>query len=190
MRNPQGAPLRALYLVNDNVKAVMDATDYKRIRLVSAGVKLFGRSELAASGNSTSDAQGQEKDAAAPEGAGEESKKVKKLEFRILSDGLTALLPHLEVSKLVAGGANDLRVFLKTYYPLCSSFEDGFRNKLEALGILCPLQCIETTTADALFPAPGSHIVRFAPGDYGGATYVQHYSENMQTPLTALKPYS
>lgn len=47
VRNPIGEPTRSLYLVNDAVKAVMQNTDYTRIRLMSAGVKMFGRAEFA-----------------------------------------------------------------------------------------------------------------------------------------------
>ena len=134
VRNPDGAPVRAMYLVNDAVKAAMDATDYKRMRLVSAGVKLFGRSELGTSSKFTSGEQALEAEEA--EGAnGSGSKKGKKTEFRVLSDGLLALLPHLDLSRLVVGGPNALRIFLETYYPLCSSFDADFKSKLEALGM-------------------------------------------------------
>lgn len=128
-----------MYLVNDAVKAAMDATDYKRMRLVSAGVKLFGRSELGTSGKWTSGEQIQEMDK--PEGSNEIGmKKGKKLEFRVLSDGLLALLPHLDVSKLVVGGPMALRTFLESYYPLCSAFEADFKSNLEALSMpFCPV---------------------------------------------------
>ena len=139
VRNPDGAPVRALYLVNDAVKATMDATDYKRMRLVSAGVKLFGRSELGAASRFTSNASAQDTEDTAADSNGEasgEAKKGKKLEFRVLNDGLLALLPHLDISKLVVGGPSALRVFLESYYPLCTSFEDGFNKNLAALGAL------------------------------------------------------
>lgn len=111
----------------------MDSTDYRRMRLVSAGVKLFGRSELGTASKYTSNVRAH--DGTGSENAGEGGKKEKKVEFRVLSDGLMALLPHLDVSKLIVGGQSALRVFLQTYYPLCTSFEEDFREKLEALGV-------------------------------------------------------
>ena len=134
VRNPDGAPVRALYLVNDAVKAAMEATDYKLMRLVSAGVKLFGRSELGTSSKYASGEQAREKDSSG-EGNSNMEKKRKKVEFRVLNDGLLALLPHLDVSKLVVGGPSALRIFLTTYYPLCTTFEDEFKTKLEAIGM-------------------------------------------------------
>ena len=85
VRNPEGTPVRSLYLVNEVVKSVMVQTDYTRIRLVSAGVKLFGRSEI---GNSKAlrGAEGSEK-----------------VQFRVLMEGLLALLPYIDTEKLLSG---------------------------------------------------------------------------------------
>ncbi|KAI5118905.1 hypothetical protein M0805_002820 [Coniferiporia weirii] len=136
VRNPDGAPLRSLYLVNDAVKVVMERADYTKIRLVSAGVKLFGRSELGHAKGASS-AQSSTKDS--------------KTEFRVLSEGLLALLPYIDYEALVNGDTVALRTLLETYYPLCSSFKDPFRSNIEARAL-------------------GSHIVRFMPGEYGSVS--------------------
>lgn len=114
MRNPEGTPVRSLYLVNDAVKSVMMKTDYTRIRLVSAGVKLFGRSEI-----------GNIKALREAEGSG-------KVLFRVLSEGLLALLPYVDQEKLLVGGASELRTLLEAYHPLCSSFEEQFKTSVQS----------------------------------------------------------
>ncbi|KAH8110311.1 S-adenosyl-L-methionine-dependent methyltransferase [Phellopilus nigrolimitatus] len=137
VRNPEGTPVRSLYLVNDVVKTVMSQTDYAKIRLVSAGVKLFGRSELAT--------------AKGPLSAQHESQESAKTQFRVLSEGLLALLPYLDQESLIDGDAKAMRIFLETYYPLCSSFEQPFKSSIENKVL-------------------GSHIVRFRSGEYGSTS--------------------
>lgn len=142
VRNPDGSPVRGVYLVNDAVKAVMDATDYRRMRLVSAGVKLFGRSELGTSSkyvsNSAAAPDSSEPNMQMVDGAedpGEGSKKkTKKMEFRVLNEGLLALLPYLDVSKLTVGNPGALRVFLESYYPLCAAFDVEMKDFFNDLG--------------------------------------------------------
>jgi multisite-specific tRNA:(cytosine-C5)-methyltransferase len=143
-----------MYLVNDAVKAAMDATDYRKMRLVSAGVKLFGRAELGVPGKRAlaraqeteeADEDGAEDvDIGDAEGVNEDNasggpantttttstssplfvtgaKRQKQVQFRVLSEGLLALVPYLDVSKLVVGDARSLKTLLETYYPLVVS---------------------------------------------------------------------
>lgn len=121
VRNAVGTPIRSIYLVNDTVREVMQQTDYKRIRLISAGVKLLGRSEL---GNT----RRQRKQATDETGTpGEE-----KVEFRVLHEGLLALLQYIDQDAVLVGGARELRVLLEAYYPLSSAFEEPFRKRIES----------------------------------------------------------
>ena len=91
----------------------MESTDYTKIRLVSAGVKIFGRSEL-----------GMGKQGAA-------NKENPRIQFRVLSEGLLALLPYLNQEDLITGDPKTLKMLLENYYPLCSSFEEPFKSVLE-----------------------------------------------------------
>ncbi|KAL5514498.1 hypothetical protein ACEPAG_2587 [Sanghuangporus baumii] len=139
VRNAAGTPIRSLYLVNDMVREVMLQTDYKRMRLISAGVKLFGRSEL---GNKRQRKQAEDET---------DSASVEKVEFRVLHEGLLALLQYIDQESVLVGGAKELREMLEVYYPLCSTFEEPLRTKIGN----CP---------------SGSYVIRFAPGDYGQAS--------------------
>ncbi|KAL5521818.1 NCL1 [Sanghuangporus sanghuang] len=137
VRNAAGTPIRSLYLVNDMVREVMLQTDYKRMRLISAGVKLFGRSEL---GNTRRQRRQAEVETA--------SASVEQVEFRVLHEGLLALLQYIDQESVLVGGVKELRAMLEAYYPLCSTFEEPFRTRIK--------KC-----------ASGSYVIRFAPGDYG-----------------------
>lgn len=107
--------MRSLYLINDAVKAVMSQTDYTKIRLISAGVKLFGRSELAGSRRNTDDDSG-----------------LPKYQFRVLNEGLSAALPYIDQSTFLEGDSAVLGILLKDYYPLCGSFPEPFKIAVEA----------------------------------------------------------
>ena len=99
----------------------MQQTDYKRIRLISAGVKLLGRSEL---GNTRRQRKQVTDETGTP---GEE-----KAEFRVLHEGLLALLQYIDQDAVLVGGARELRVLLEAYYPLSSEFEEPFRKRIES----------------------------------------------------------
>lgn len=116
MRNPAGSVVRSLYLVNEEVKAVMEQTDHTKIRLISAGVKLFGKSDLSATGDAPQTGKSMPK-------------------FRVLNEGLLALIPFLDCEALITGDARVLRTFLETYYPLCTSFPDSFKSDLDKIGM-------------------------------------------------------
>ncbi|KAF8271861.1 S-adenosyl-L-methionine-dependent methyltransferase [Lactarius quietus] len=112
VRNPAGEPARSLYLTNDLVRAVFSANDYKRIRIISAGTKIFMRQEggFGRSG----------------EAAGEDSAE-KVPRFRLLSEGMQVVLPYVKLDSIVDADVPTLRQMLESYYPLLNAFGDAFR---------------------------------------------------------------
>ncbi|KAH9039587.1 cytosine-5--methyltransferase [Lactarius pseudohatsudake] len=136
VRNPAGEPARSLYLTNDLVRAVFAANDYKRIRIISAGTKIFMRQEGGFGRNS---------DARQDHGA----EKVPR--FRLLSEGLSVVLPYVKPEIIVDTDVPTLRRLLEAYYPLLSAFDDTFRREVGD-------------------KSTGSHVVRFKAGDIEGAS--------------------
>ncbi|KAI0305143.1 S-adenosyl-L-methionine-dependent methyltransferase [Multifurca ochricompacta] len=108
VRNPAGEPARSLYLTNDLVRAIVSANEYKRIRLMTAGTKIFTRQE----GGS---------------GRGGEDSTEKASRFRLLSEGLPVVLPYIKPESIVDANLSELRRLLETYYPLLSAFGEEFR---------------------------------------------------------------
>jgi len=125
VRNPIGEPMRSLYLVNDVVKAVMQSTDHTRIRLVSAGVRIFGRSEFAKSA------------------AGDSSQTSDELQLRVLSDGMLTVLDYADKSTFIEGDAHALRLLLEAYFPLSSSFSDPFKPAVDSRAIGSHIGCFK-----------------------------------------------
>lgn len=123
MRNPTGEAIRTFYLVNDATKAVILQNDNTKIRLISAGVRLFGRSDFMiprnTDRNNTSDKE-------APD-------QPKKSQFRILSEGIPVILPYINRDTLIGCDESALRVLLEEYHPLCSGFNSAYRSKIESL---------------------------------------------------------
>ncbi|TFK49467.1 S-adenosyl-L-methionine-dependent methyltransferase [Heliocybe sulcata] len=104
VRNPSGEPARSLYLTNDIVRSVILHNDYNKIRLMTAGTKLFVK-------QSTGD--GDEK-------------------FRILSEGLPVVFPFVEPETVMDADLAVLRGLLEVYHPLCESFPQPFRDAIVA----------------------------------------------------------
>lgn len=136
VRNPAGEPARSLYLTNDLVRAVFAANDYKRIRIISAGTKIFMRQEGGFGRNS---------EARQDRGA----EKVPR--FRLLSEGLSVVLPYVKPESIVDTDVPTLRRLLEAYYPLLSAFDDTFRREVGN-------------------KSTGSHVVRFKAGEIEGAS--------------------
>ncbi|TFK39362.1 S-adenosyl-L-methionine-dependent methyltransferase [Crucibulum laeve] len=122
VRNPAGDAVRSLYLANDVVKSVIENNDYSRIRLTAAGTKVFSKQE----GGQGADAQ-----------------------FRVLGEGLPVILPYVDPSTVITADLPTLKTLIESYYPLCSTFDQPFRETVEAR-------------------PTGSHIVRFLPGEMAG----------------------
>jgi len=129
VRNPDGDAARSLYVVNDVVKSVLEGNDYTRLRITSAGTKVFGKqgnagaTVTAATVTSSGTGSGTTT-AAAPEAM-----------FRILGEGLPVILPYVDPSTILEGDLESLKILLESYYPLTERFEKGvFRDAVESRG--------------------------------------------------------
>lgn len=118
VRNPDGSAVRSMYFTTPMVRALIDENDYTRIRLSSAGTKVFAKQEGAQSKGDLA-------------------------QFRILDEGLPALMPFIPPETILDGDLAVLKTLVTTYYPLCSSFPEPFRTVIT-----------ERST--------GSHVVKFA----------------------------
>ncbi|KAF8880014.1 S-adenosyl-L-methionine-dependent methyltransferase [Infundibulicybe gibba] len=72
-------------------------------------------------------------------------------QFRVLGEGLPVILPYIDPATIILGDMTTLKTLIESYYPLCSTFIAPFRDIVEAL-------------------EPGSHVVRFPPGELDGAS--------------------
>jgi multisite-specific tRNA:(cytosine-C5)-methyltransferase len=103
VRNPTGEAARSMYLTNDLVRKIIEGNDYMRLRLVTAGTKIFGRQEGKSAGSS----------------------------FRVLGDGISVVMPYIAEEHIVTADTEVLRVLMEGYYPLLSAFNQEFRKTLE-----------------------------------------------------------
>ena len=103
VRNPTGEAARSMYLTNDLVRKIIENNDYMRLRLVTAGTKIFGRQEAKSAGSS----------------------------FRVLGDGIPVVMPYIADEHIVTADVEVLRVLMEGYYPLLSAFNQEFRGTLE-----------------------------------------------------------
>ncbi|OJT02133.1 Multisite-specific tRNA:(cytosine-C(5))-methyltransferase trm4b [Trametes pubescens] len=109
VRNPIGDTVRSLYIVNDIVKSIIKHNDYARIRLMTAGTKVFGKQE------------------------GTEAKREgTESHFRVLAEGLPVVLPYIGPKAVVQADFAVLKTLMEAYYPLTSGFADPFRSMIEA----------------------------------------------------------
>ena len=60
--------------------------------------------------------------------------------FRVLGEGLPVVLPYVEPGWILDGDVKALRVLVERYYPLCESFAEPFRERVEARGQSSPMQ--------------------------------------------------
>ncbi|KAH9848636.1 cytosine-5--methyltransferase [Lenzites betulinus] len=109
VRNPIGDTVRSLYMVNDIVKSIIKHNDYARIRLMTAGTKVFGKQE-------GSEAKRQGTDS----------------HFRVLAEGLPVVLPFMGPKAVVNAEFAALKILMEAYYPVTSGFADPFRSMIEA----------------------------------------------------------
>jgi multisite-specific tRNA:(cytosine-C5)-methyltransferase len=103
VRNPSGEAARSMYITNDLVRKVIENNDYTKVRLVTAGTKIFGRQEGKIAGSS----------------------------FRVLGDGIPVVMPYIADEHIVTADIEVLRVLMEGYYPLLSAFDQEFRKTLE-----------------------------------------------------------
>jgi len=142
VRNPEGAAVRSLYLVNDIVKAVIQNNNYEKIRLTAAGTKVFAKQE-AGKGSDT--------------------------QFRILGEGLPVILPYINPPSIITANIATLRVLVESHYPLCSKFDEPFRGVIEGRGV-CYFKLFTICNSRNLVES-GSHIVKFLVGSMNGVKY-------------------
>jgi multisite-specific tRNA:(cytosine-C5)-methyltransferase len=121
VRNPAGEPARSLYLTNDLVRAVLSANDYKRIRIMTAGTKIFMRQE---SGFGRRESGGDYAAESVPR-------------FRLLSDGLPVVLPYIKPETIIDTDIPTLHLLLETYYPLLAAFGEAFQRVVGSRRALC-----------------------------------------------------
>lgn len=103
VRNPSGEAARSIYLTNDLVRQIIENNDYMKLRLVTAGTKIFGRQEGKTMGSS----------------------------FRVLGDGIPVVMPYIADEHIVTADTEVLRILMEGYYPLLSAFNQEFRKTLE-----------------------------------------------------------
>lgn len=103
VRNPTREAVRSMYLTNDLVRTIIESNDYTKLRLVTAGTKIFGR---------------------------QEGRNVGSI-FRVLGDGIPLVMPYIADEHIVTADIEVLRVLMEGYYPLLSAFNQEFRNAVE-----------------------------------------------------------
>lgn len=132
MRNPAGEPARSLYLTNDLVRAVLSANDYKRIRIMTAGTKIFMR---------------QESGFGRREFGEDRAERVSR--FRLLSEGLPVVLPYIKPDTIIDTDIPTLRRLLEAYYPLLNAFGEEFQREVGSRRAcaLFPASCITSFRA-------------------------------------------
>lgn len=79
------------------------------LRLMTCGTKVFNKQEGAAAKREGAEAQ-----------------------FRVLSEGLPAVMPYVDPKSIVPGDISTLKILMETYYPLVAGFGDSFRSIIEA----------------------------------------------------------
>jgi multisite-specific tRNA:(cytosine-C5)-methyltransferase len=121
--------------------------DYNRMRLTSAGTKVFSR---------------------------QESGKNHEPQFRVLGEGLPVVLPFVDPLSIIAGDMIVLKTLLGSYYPLCSDFDEPFKSIIVALRMITYLFLIfpfKTDYTEIL--ALGSHIVQFSTGELWDLPFIE-----------------
>lgn len=108
VRNPEGEATRSLYLSNDIVKSIIQHNSYERIRLTTAGTKVFSKQE----GGKGIEAQ-----------------------FRVLGEGLPVVLTFVDPKTILEGDTSCLRVLLESNYPLSTSLPESFGKVIESQGV-------------------------------------------------------
>jgi multisite-specific tRNA:(cytosine-C5)-methyltransferase len=142
VRNPDGDAVRSLYLTNGIIKTIVEHNDYTRLRIINCGTKVFTKQD----GGRGMDAS-----------------------FRVLGEGLPVVLPYIRPETIMDCDIGILKTLLSVYYPLCGTFPEPFKTAIEARGKFCGFFC--RFDPQMLVTEPGSHVVRFSPGEWDSATY-------------------
>lgn len=110
VRNPEGNPLRSIYLTSTSARAVLmsggpgvaphPTLNPVRLRCLNSGVKAFARQDS----NKTGDLE---------------------CRWRLVTDGLAAICPFLSPDNIIPATLADLAFMLSEYYPFVESLPDG-----------------------------------------------------------------
>jgi multisite-specific tRNA:(cytosine-C5)-methyltransferase len=111
-RAEPGEPVRALYLATPLLHALLAGTPARRMRLLSAGARVFVR-----------------------QGQGAASR------FRVLAEGLPVVRTWVAPAAVLDADLRALRALLEAYYPLCAVFAQPFRAAIERCSA-CPTPCM------------------------------------------------
>jgi len=108
---------KSLYFSNALVKDIIQCSDYKRLRLINAGVKVFVRQEGAL--------------ARASGGGAEEAHA--KSPYRFVSDGIHIVLPYVnETDGIIDASLRELKLMLQLYYPVVAKYHEEFRDRIKS----------------------------------------------------------
>lgn len=137
VRNPEGEATRSLYLSNDIVKSIIQHNSYERIRLTTAGTKVFSKQE----GGKGIEAQ-----------------------FRVLGEGLPVVLSYVDPKTILEGDISCLRVLLESNYPLSTSLPESFGKVIESqrVSFIFCRRMRRPSSSHPRFSALGSHLVLFS----------------------------
>lgn len=148
VRNPTGDTIRSLWLTNDIVRQVIENNDYTRMRLMTAGSKVMAKQEGAAA----------KRDGAVSQ-------------FRILSEGLPAMLPYVKPETILTADVTSLRILMENYYPVLSGFPGPFRSAIEPKGMCLDAEVAGLVLKARIFKAAGCIIVKFEKSQMEGSRY-------------------
>ncbi|KAG7086445.1 hypothetical protein E1B28_002398 [Marasmius oreades] len=158
IRNPEGDVVRSMYLTNSIVKSVIQNNDFTRIRLTSAGTKVFTRQEGAGAKvhpksvlEETKSKEEQDENRRSVPSSASPSNVGVGPQYRILGEGLPVVLPYVEPTRIIEGPMSALKTLVESYYPLLESFEESFRDVIRQSELGC-------------------HVVRFPPGEIQGGS--------------------
>ncbi|KAI9022539.1 S-adenosyl-L-methionine-dependent methyltransferase [Hyaloraphidium curvatum] len=120
-RSP-GQRHKTVYLVSDDVRKALQATDVHRLKVVNAGLKLFVRNDS-------------DTNAITP--------------YRIHSEGLPYIFPYLSDNRVIRDvPAQDVLMLLQTDYPMVTALSESTAAKLDAMGQGCVILQSRTRGGD------------------------------------------
>ncbi len=93
VRNKNGTPLRSIYVCNNLMKAIVRHNDVARLRMISAGIRIFLRQDS-------------------------NNKLELQCKWRIPAEGVQSLVGHVDPARIDDAGLGELRVFLENSYPM------------------------------------------------------------------------
>jgi hypothetical protein len=104
----------SIYVVSEKVKEVLTSRNSSSLKVVNTGVKAFAKN----GGRNFSECA-----------------------YRICSDGVQTLSPHLSMQRRISISLNDLVVFIKNEYPKLDEFSKAGQDAMNALSVgSCLLQ--------------------------------------------------